>query len=382
MAKAPEWILDTGPEEWVAVAAHCTLARNLADLPFPARCGEEDRLAAAHRVSLAVERNLSGAARVEFGGADALEAQWLGERRLVTRDWLHAPTAGRALFAPARGDLSIQTNGGDHVTLRAMEAGGGLSRAWERASAADDALGAQLNYAYDERLGHLTARLGMVGTGLRAGLLLHLPALALRDEIGTRAEALRAQRLILNGVASGDPADRLRDEEMPEPGLWSGAVIEPLSRQCLLTDIEGAVCRGSGRGSGGLYLLHNQETLGLTEEEIVFRTAHGARGVEEAELEARRALARDRSTLDDLVSRAAALARGARLLGFDEALSLLSVLRLGMSLGVLAGPGPARMNGALFEMQAGHLTRGRGGPAEARAVCARRAALVGSLVEG
>ncbi len=383
MGKAPEWIGDAGPEEWVAVASHCTLARNLADFPFPARCREEERLSVARRVASAIKNCLPELFEVEVKGLDSLEIQRLGETRAVTLDWLHAPTPGRGLFTAPRGDLSIQVNGCDHVTLRAMAAGISLNRAWERLDAADDALGDTLDYAYDSRLGHLTSRLNMVGTGLHAGVVLHLPALEILEEVEAREEELRGQRLVLGRVSMGDSRDfLLHDGEAAELRPWSDIPMERLWQQCLLTDTQGAVCRGSRTGDGRLYLLFNQETLGLTEEEILFRTAHGARMLEEAELEARQKLLQDRTAVEDLVHTAAAVARAGRFAYFYDTLHLLSTLRLGMSLGMLSGPGPGGMNQAMIEVQAGHLLYGEGAKTGSRGACERRTALLSALMEG
>lgn len=383
MAKAPDWIGDAGPGEWVTVASHCTLSRNLSSFPFPARCSEDDLQSVARRVSLAVKGSLPELSEVETAGLDSLDIQRLGETRAVTLDWVHAPAPGRGLFTAPRGDFSVQVNGCDHVTLRAMAAGGGLSRAWERLDAADDALGAALDYAYDARLGHLTSRLNMVGTGLHAGVVLHLPALEILDKTEALEEKLRGQRLVLGRVSMGDSRGLLHDGELEELRPWSDDIpMETLWKQCLLTDTQGAVCRGSRRGDGRLYLLFNQETLGLTEGEIVFRTSHGARMLEEAELEARQQLLQERVFVEDLVHTAAAVARAGRFAYFYDTLGLLSTLRLGMSLGMLPGPGPGGMNRAMIEVQAGHLLHGEGAKAGPRGACERRAALLRGLMGG
>jgi protein-arginine kinase len=219
----------------------------------------------------------------------------------------------------------------------------------------------------------------MVGTGLRSSVLLHLPAINLLGSAEDTAARIRHGGVELFGVAGGDfgaEGVSLWSGEMAPPGLPPMPGTETPALQCLLTDLEGAVCTVPKGAAGHLYLLVNQETLGISEEEILFRVGHAA--VEVAQEEERlRALLMKRGALDaeDRAARAMAVARGARLLGFGEALELLSALRLGAALGLLEGLSPQKLSETLLAAQAAHLVLGRGAAPDPRALAVERARL-------
>lgn len=368
----PPWADSGDAADWAVVACHCTLARNFSDFVFPARCNEGELCAVASRVRTAVEGALAGLTAAP-PASDAVETAAFAERWLVTDAWPALPERGRTLHLSPAQDLAVSANTGDHLLLRAALPGNRLEDAWARASQADDALSALLNYACDDRLGFLTARLDMTGTGLRAGALLHLPALAARDALGGLARDLAAHRLALLPAAPGNP---------PEHGgalraggghlCLTAAEIEPLPAQCLLSTEDGART-AAAPAAGDLYVLHNTDALGVPEEELVLRVGHAARQAAGLEEQARNVLARDRERLEDRIARAVALARGARLLGFREGLVLLSTLRLGRALDLVSGPAPGRMARALAETQAAHLCLMRGAERTALSVAAARA---------
>ena len=369
----PPWVENGQDGDWAVLASHCTLARNFSDFVFPARCNEGELCAVAARVRAAVESALAGLAAAPQT-SDTLATQAFAERWLATEAWAALPDRARGLHLSPSQDLSVLTNAGDHLLLRASVPGNRLEDAWARVSRADDALAAVLNYACDDRLGFLTSRLDMAGTGLRAGVLLHLPALAARDGLGGLVRELHTRRLALAPAAPGNPPEqgaalRTRGGQF----CLTAAEIEPLHAQCLLSTEDG-VCSGSGTTApGDLYVLHNTDALGVPEEELVLRVGHSARQAAGLEEQARQTLARDRERLEDRVARALALARGARLLGFREGLALLSTLRVGRALELIPGPAPGRMARALAETQAAHLCLARGAERTALSVAAARA---------
>ena len=378
--RVPNWVENTASEQWIAVVSHCTLARNLSDFAFPARCGEDERHAVEARALDAFERiNLFGSGRYHAStNLDSLGWQLLGERRLASREVLQGPEH-RGVYVADGQDFGIMVNGSDHLVLRTLAGGMAVRDAWTRVNAVDDGLSCLLGFAWQERLGFLTSRLGMVGTGLRASVLLHLPAINLLGAAEDTAARIRHRGVELFGVAGGDfgaQGTSLWSGEMAPPGLPPAATTETPALQCLLTDIEGAVCTAPKSAVGNLYLLVNQETLGVSEEEILFRVGHAAVEITQEE-ERSRALLMKRGALDieDRAARAMAVARGARLLGFGEALEVLSALRLGASLGLVEGFSPQKLTETMLAAQAAHLVLGRGAGSDPRALAIERARL-------
>lgn len=378
--RVPDWIGGTAPDQWTALVSHCTLARNLSDFAFPARCGEEERHAVEARALDAFERiNLFGSGRYYASAhMDGLAWQFLGERRIVSREMLQGQPI-RGVYLADGQDFGIMVNGSDHLALRALAGGMALRDAWTRANAVDDELACLLGFAWQERLGFLTSRLGMVGTGMRASVLLHLPAINLLGAAEDTAARIGHRGVELFGVAGngfGATDASLWSGEAVSPGLPPAATAETPGLQCLLTDLEGAVCTAPKSAVGNLYLLANQETLGVSEEEILFRVGHAAVEVTQEE-ERSRVLLMKRGSLDieDRAARAMAVARGARLLGFGEALELLSALRLGAALGLAKGLTPQKLTETLLAAQAAHLVLGRGAGPDPRSLAIERARL-------
>ncbi len=378
--RVPDWVGGTAPDQWTALVSHCTLARNLSDFAFPSRCGEEERHAIEARALDAFERiNLFGSGRYHASAhMDGLAWQFLGERRIASREMLQGPPI-RGVYLADGQDFGIMVNGSDHIVLRALAGGMALRDAWTRANTVDDGLASLLGFAWQERLGYLTSRLGMVGTGLRASVLLHLPAINLLGAVEDAAARIRHRGVELFGVAGagyGATDASFWSGDAPPPGLPPEAANEAPGLQCLLTDLEGAVCTAPKSAVGNLYLLVNQETLGVSEEEILFRVGHAAVEISQEE-ERSCALLMKRGALDieDRAARAMAVARGARLLGFGEALELLSALRLGAALGLARGLSPHKLTEALLSAQASHLVLGRGAGSDPRSLAIERAKL-------
>ena len=380
IGRVPDWISGTSPEQWIAVVSHCTVARNLSDFAFPARCGDEERRAVEARMLDAFERiNLTGSGRyLAASELDGVSWQLLGERRLASREVLQGQ-AHRGLYLADGHDFGIMVNGSDHLVLRALSGGMAVRDAWTRAGTVDDGLACLLGFAWHERLGYLTSRLGMVGTGLRASVLLHLPAITQLGAAEDTAGRIRHRGVELFGVAGGDfgaPGAQPWFGGALPPGLPPASGAETPEPQCLLTDLEGAVCTAPRSAMGSLYLLANQETLGVSEEEILFRVGHAAVEITQEEERSRVLLMkRGAVEIEDRAARALAVARGARLLGFGEALELLSALRLGAALALLDGLTPQKLSQTLLAAQAAHLVLGRGAGLEPRALAVARAAL-------
>ena len=210
----------------------------------------------------------------------------------------------------------------------------------------DDTLAGALDYAFNERLGYLTTEIGHVGTGLCASVILHLPGLHLTNLISTAMSTAREKRHTL------------------EP------VIEP--KGSVPSDVD----RSKGTALGDLYKLTNGSTLGRSEEETLFHLKHLATEMIKEERESRRQIMSEAPLqIEDRVGRALGLARGARLLAFHEANSVLSSLRLGVSGGLLEQFSLHQINDVLIGSQNAHIEMKRGQECDELTLSAERADL-------
>lgn len=368
----PAWAAGPAPDHDGAVLTQLTLLRNLADFPFIERCSAEERLSIEERVLSALEsvNLLASGDYLRMREQDPVTARVLAERRLITVELLNAKGPTGVFVARDQG-LSVMVNGSAHLCLRAITSGAQLQEAWQRLSALDDALGSVLEFAWHNTLGFLTGNVAQVGTGLKAGLLLHLPATVWNNQAGGAVESAAKRRLSLEGVRPG-PAAEARAARRPAA---EGLQLEQPRDQALFTNFDGAITGPRTAGAGELYYLVNRGTLGESEEEILFHLRQTAGELLTAERAARAELrAMTPNVIDDRVGRAHGLAGGARLLGFAEGLTLWSNLRFGASAG-LVDARLDEMTGLLLSSQAGHLQRSTGQALDALGLTLARAEL-------
>jgi protein arginine kinase len=177
---------------------------------------------------------------------------------------------------------------------------------------------AALPYAFDGKLGFLTACPTNLGTGMRASVMLHLPGLVLLDQINPVIKAVGKIGLAVRGLY-GEGTEAL----------------------------------------GNLFQISNQHTLGESEPEIITQIEKVIEGVIRSEQTARAKLLEDHHTmLSDQVGRAYAILRYAHVLTSKEALNLLSMLRLGADLDIITQCDRSLLDLLLLEIQPAHLQLG------------------------
>jgi protein arginine kinase len=291
-----EWTQGHGAEADIVLCCRGALLRNLADFPFPDRCTDYEKDAVVERVtrSLRGQELFAEAAFMPCDDDDPVTVQRLSERGLANPTVLDAEGPRGVLVNEAR-SASVTLNGRDHVSIQAIGPGLELKGTWTCLDEIDTALSRDVEFAFHERYGFLTSSIDVLGTGLSLLAMLHLPALSMAGGIMDAAVELEKQHHVLDGAL--------------------GPVTE---------------------GRGDLYCLSNKRSLGQPEEEIVFHLRHAALDLVQREREARRQLMAEAApSLEDRVWRAVGVARNARLLDFQEALGLLSSIRLGASLELL-----------------------------------------------
>jgi protein arginine kinase len=321
-----DWLDASGEYSGIVLSTRIRLARNLQGHAFGTRARVNDRLAILEQVQSALPRVplLTGSRVQPLDGLDARSQRLLLERRLVSRDLLgtpeHPPGPGSAVVMGGDQGLSVMVNEEDHLRLQSLHSGLDLHRAWNEMDALDEALGRQLPFAYHPEFGFLTSCPTNVGTGLRASVLLHLPALVLTKEIAKVLQGLSQMGLTFRGLY--------------------------------------------GEGSevvGNFFQLSNQTTLGKSEEDLIDHLDGMVRQVIQYEMHARHVLLRDAATVTaDKIWRAYGLLRYSRSLSFEEMMNLLSGVRLGASLKLLPGLRVYPLNKIMIFTQPAHLDEAAG----------------------
>ena len=319
--KNSTWLSGKGPDADVAVYSQCRLVRNLADFPYPNQCTSEEKQAIVDRVVATLDslNLLSEGKYYSLEELDNREARFLMERRLIAPNLLEAE-GPRGVYVTEDQSFSIAVNDENHLTILGLASGLQLPEVWSRINLVDDTLAGILDFSFDTRIGYLTTAVGDVGTGLKCGLVMHLPALSMNGEWPAVEHYISEKRHTLQPLY--------------------GRKGEPL---------------------GDLFLLVNTSTLGRSEEETLFHVKHIASDIIKRERAARKTILNEVPLqLEDRVGRALGLARHARLLAFAEALSVLSSLRLGVSEGLVSQFSLHVLNDLLISSQNAHIETKRG----------------------
>ena len=311
-----DWMKGSGPHSDIVMTSRVRLARNLRGHPFPGFSSESQRMSLLQDVRPVVEclPEMKGGYSEEYGTLSKIKKQVLVERHLISREHA-ARSTGCAVAVERKQSISIMINEEDHFRIQGIRPGLNLRSAFELVDRADTELESLLPYAFDQKLGYLTACPTNLGTGMRASVMLHLPALVLTDQVNQVIKAVHKIGLAVRGLY-GEGTDAL----------------------------------------GNLFQISNQHTLGERESEIILQIERVIEKVISSEKAARAKLHEDNLTmLNDQVGRAYAILKYAHILSSKEALNLLSMLRLGADLDMIPNCDRSILDLLLLENQPAHL---------------------------
>lgn len=287
-----KWYRKIGNQSDMVISTRIRLARNLSGVPFPNRMTEQQNQSVKEAICEAV-RQIGGLDLTYIELADCLERDILSlaERHVISYDF--AKQSVGALLISKDETISIMINEEDHLRIQVMVPGLDLEAAYHLADMVESALDERLHFAFDDRLGYLTQCPTNLGTGMRASLMLHLPALQERGVI------------------------RQLSSNVSKLGLT----------------IRGAYGEGT-QPQGAFYQMSNQVTLGISETAAIENLRGIAEQIMKQEQLARQQMLENPS-FEDRVWRSYGILQTARLLSNEEALKLLSNVRVGICLGIL-----------------------------------------------
>lgn len=313
-----EWLRGTGPESDIVISSRIRLARNIAAFPFTNRASAYQKAEIETMLRDRVAR-LELDPRLEYinvPNLSPLDRQFLVERQLISRE-LAAAEGPRGVALGPRETVSLMINEEDHVRLQVMRSGFALDEAWSDIDRVDDLLEARVSYAFSEEFGYLTACPTNVGTGMRASVMLHLPALVWTKQIEKVFRALQKINLAVRGLYG-----------------------------------EGS------RASGDFYQISNQVTLGKSEQTILNEIREVIPQIITYERQARNAMLREsRQGMQDRISRAYGTLCSATMMTSEETMDLLSHVRLGVNMGLLEDVNIGVVNELFIHTQPAHLQK-------------------------
>ncbi|NLO97438.1 MAG: protein arginine kinase [Peptococcaceae bacterium] len=286
----------------IVLSTRVRLARNLSGIAFPHALTEEEAVKAEERiVNCLRDFEIEGEKIVylPLSKLSSLEKKVLVEKHLISPIFSEAGKA-RGVALSESHKVSIMVNEEDHLRIQVLMPGNSLEEALQLAGKIDDHFDSCLDLAYKEKFGYLTSCPTNVGTGLRLSVMVHLPALALTNQI---------QQVL--------------------------AALSPLGLA-----VRGLYGEGS-RAYGNIFQVSNQITLGKSEEDTLAHLEAVIKQLVEHEMNAREILKKQTQLIiEDKVWRARGTLENARLLTSEETFTLLSEDRLGIDLKVLPKVSP------------------------------------------
>ena len=286
-----KWYIGEGDHNDIVISTRIRIARNLADYPFPVRLDNKSKIEVNEKIRDALDgkENLT---YTELKTLTRSQIVSLAERHLISPEFASNSDA-RALLMSDNEDISIMLCEEDHIRIQVMKSGLALKEAYELADKIDTEINQSLKYAFDEKLGYLTQCPANLGTGMRASVMLHLPALTAKGQIGSLASTVSRLGLTIRGAY------------------------------------------GEGMSAmGDLYQLSNQVSLGISEKSAIDNLKTITLQLAAQERAAREETSKSIET-EDAVFRAYGILKSARILSTKEFMSLISKVRLGAVLGMI-----------------------------------------------
>lgn len=315
------WMQGNGPQSDIILSSRIRLARNIANIPFPSGLDAERAETVIRKVRDSLSKSESTLRFKDYiiQELSPIERQSLVERHLISPGLSRNSTKGAALIS---GDeiVSIMINEEDHIRIQTILPGLQIKNSWEMASDIDDLLEQNLEYAYSENWGYLTSCPTNVGTGMRASVMIHLPALNITGNMNKILQAVAHIGLTIRGL------------------YGEGTEIV-----------------------GNTFQISNQITLGRAEEEIIENLTAVTMQIIDKEKEARRVLLEsNRTQTEDKIWRSLGIMKSARVMNSQECMKLLSDVRLGVNMGIIENIPTQLLNEIMIETQTASIQKNSG----------------------
>ncbi|TDQ34680.1 protein arginine kinase [Aureibacillus halotolerans] len=338
------WHLKGGPDSDIVMSSRIRYARNLNRYSFPTVAGSEELQNVLNQAKTNVMPHEYGdvgrLSMLEMSDLKNIEKRVLMEKQLISPNLAGSEKSSAVLLSDEE-NISLMVNEEDHFRLQCLFPGFQLTEALAAANQMDDILENHLEYAYDEEKGYLTSCPTNVGTGMRASVMMHLPALIMSGRMNTIISAINQLGIAVRGIYG-----------------------------------EGSEAQGN------VFQVSNQLTLGKSEEDIVDDLQSVVYELIQKEREMRGAmLDTSRVQLEDRVWRSYGILSHSRVIQSAEAASCLSDVRLGIDLGFIDGLSQSILSEVMILMQPGFLQQYANEALEPKERDIRRATLIRERVK-
>ena len=288
------WYLQNGKDSDVVISSRVRLVRNLNGFKFLSKCSKEEQEKILEKIKEIVPSLGYGLKYLKIEDLDDITKLSLVEKHLISPEFVMNNKAKKAIIINSEENICIMLNEDDHIKLQVFSSGQELENLMNLSIEIDEKIGEILDYSYSKKFGYLATSPINIGTGMKASVIVHLPALTYT---GNLSKVLR----IVNNFG------------MSVKGLYG----------------EGT------QNQGDMYLISNNQTIGVTEKEIIANVKNIAEKVIEQERTARKFLGKNSLELEDRVYRAYGILKFASKMSSDECKKLLSDVKLGVDLGII-----------------------------------------------
>lgn len=288
------WYLQNGKESDVVISTRVRLSRNIKGIPFITRASK-DELKEVYDKMKEITPSLGYNLKfLSLDDMDSITKQSLVEKHLISPDFAKTKMPYTAIIINDEENICIMVNEEDHIKLQVFTSGLDIDNLLNLAIEIDEKIESLVQYSYHEKYGFLTACPTNVGTGLKISTLVHIPALQLTGNLNKMLN-------IINNLGM---------------------------------NVRGLYGEGS-KAEGDVYQVSNNQTLGITEKEIVKNLNLLAQKIIDQERLARKYLSKNSLKLEDEVYRSYGILVNARRLSEEESIDLLSKVKLGTDLGII-----------------------------------------------
>ncbi|MEI3390888.1 MAG: protein arginine kinase [Clostridia bacterium] len=315
------WYVQTGKDSDIVISSRIRLARNIKGIPFTTKCKPEDLEKVINIMNNEVNSLGYGLKLFRMDKIDNVTKLSLIEKHLISPEFV-AKTENsitqnlKAILLNDDENICIMVNKEDHLRIQVFSAGLDLENLKNLIVEIDEKIDEACHYSCDRKYGYLTTCPTNVGTGMKVSVMVHLPALTITGNINKVLQIVNSFGMNIRGLY------------------------------------------GEGTQSlGNIYQISNNQSLGLTEDEIVKNLNIITSKIIEQERLARKNLTKEPLELEDRICRSYGILTNARKLTSEECLKLWSDVKLGMDLGIIEGLTDLKVNKIRINSQSGNLQK-------------------------
>lgn len=289
------WYNTVGNNSEIIISSRIRLARNLKDFNFPSRMSDTEFAKLNGRLKSAILDSNTPFANslkyIDMNDVPEVEAFAMVERHIISPEFARRKK-NKSIIISEDESICVMVGEEDHIRIQVIKSGLALNEAYDIAERLDTLLCDKLHFAFSSQFGYLTECPTNLGTGLRASVMLHLPMIETTREIPYISESVNKIGFTMRGMYG-----------------------------------EGSDSKAS------LYQLSNQITLGISENDALKNLTTITKQIIEKETLARHNT--DIVGLEDNIFRSFGILSNARKIDTEEMMKYLSLIKLGVSMGIL-----------------------------------------------